>query len=115
MSLTTDYNDLLQRRDVICRSLANLGDLRPGSLKSRYRQCGKPNCHCAQPGDPGHGPSWFLSRLVKGKMHSRAIPAEALARTRAQLAECQRLRALTAELIEVSDRLCQAQLAAGLP
>ncbi len=113
MSHTANYNDLLQRRDALCQSLANLGELRPGSLKSRYRKCGKPNCHCAQPGDPGHGPNWFLSRLVKGKMHTRAIPVEALARTREQLAECQRLRALTAELIEVSDRLCQAQLAGG--
>ena len=111
MSHTADYHELLQRRDALCHALANLGELRPGSLKSRYRKCGKPNCHCAQPGDPGHGPNWFLSRVVKGKMHSRAIPAGALERTREQLAECQRLRALTAELIEISDRLCQAQLA----
>lgn len=110
MAHTADYQDLLQRREALCRALANLGELRPGSLKSRYRKCGKPNCHCAQPGDPGHGPNWFLSRVVQGKMHTRAIPVKALERTREQLAECQRLRALTAELIEISDRLCQARL-----
>lgn len=113
MSHTADCHDLLQRREALCQAPANPGELRPGSLKSRYRKCGKPNCHCAQPGDPGHGPNRFLARVVKGKMHSRAVPVGALARTREQLAECRRLRALTAELTGVSDRLCQAQPAGG--
>ena len=88
-----------------------IGDLRAGSLKPRYRKCGKPTCHCAREGDPGHGPQWSVSRLVKGKMHSRAVPVEALEQTRRQVAECRRLRALVAELIEVSDALSEQRLA----
>ena len=65
----------------------------------RYRKCGKPGCHCAAEGDPGHGPNRVLTARVDGK------PL-----TRAQIAECKRLRALTAELIEVSEGLCQSRL-----
>ena len=110
MPLSSDYENLRRRRDEIRQSLADIGDLRPGSLKSRYRKCGKPHCHCARASDPGHGPHWSLSRLIKGKMHSRAIPADAVEETRQQVDECRRLRELTKELIEVSERLCQERL-----
>ncbi len=69
-----DHHSLLRRRDELHQALASIGDLRPGSLKTRYRKCGKRNCHRAREGDPGHGRHWSLSRLVKGRMHSRAIP-----------------------------------------
>ena len=92
--------------------LASLGDLRPGSLFERYRKCGKPGCHCARDGDPGHGPNWVLTSRVNGLPLTRAIPREAVAETRAQIDEYQRLRALTAELVEVSEGLCHARLTA---
>ena len=68
MPLPPSFEQLMARRDEIRQDLASatLGDLRPGSLKPRYRKCGKPNCHCAREGDPGHGPKWVLSREVKG-------------------------------------------------
>lgn len=115
MPLPAHHHALLERRDEIRHALAHIGDLRPGSLKSRYRKCGKSNCHCAREGDPGHGPQWSLSRLVKGKMHSRAIPVHALEDTQRQVEECHRLRELTKELIEVSDQICDAQLHAHRP
>ena len=59
------------------RQLASLGDLRPGSLVARFK-CGKPNCHCAAEGAPGHGPSWSLTRGVRGKTVTRVIPADAV-------------------------------------
>ncbi len=105
-------DSLLRRREQIRTELASIGDLRPGSLKSRFRRCGKPSCRCAREGHPGHGPSWFLSRIVKGKMHCRGIPAHALAETRRQVVECGRLRELTRELMEVSDRICDFRLQA---
>lgn len=107
-----DVLTLETRRRELLEAIAGIGDLRAGSLKPRYRKCGKPNCHCAAEGDPGHGPYWSISRLIKGKMHSRAVPAEAVVLTRRQVRECRRLRALTAELIEVSDSLCERRLAA---
>ena len=107
-----DLKGLEARREAIRRELAAIGDLRPGSLFKRYRKCGKPGCHCAREGDPGHGPNWVLTSRVNGRPLTRAIPREAVARTRAQIDEYKRLRALTAELVEVSEGLCHARLAA---
>ena len=109
---SSDLDSLLRRRDAIRRQLASIGELRPGSLTSRYRRCGKSYCRCAREGDPGHGPHWFLSRMVKGKMHCRGIPRRALDDTQRQVAECRRLRDLTRELMEVSDTICQIRLRA---
>lgn len=78
-----------------------------------YRRCGKPTCSCADKQHPGHGPYWLLTRKVAGKTRSRSIPASQVAATQAQIAECQRLRHLVAELIDVSDDLCQSRLKQG--
>lgn len=103
---------LLQQRSQLQQAIADLGDFRPGQLTGRFRRCGKPNCHCANPDDPGHGPSWSLTRVVAGKTVTRVIPAgPAVAATQAQLDEYRRFRALTHELVEVSTALCDARLA----
>lgn len=108
----TDLDTLLQRRDALRRELARVGDLRAGSLHSRFRKCGKANCHCARQNDPGHGPSWFLQRHVGKKVQQRAIPAHALDATRRQVAERLRLQELTRELVEVNERICHLRLLA---
>ncbi len=41
------------------------------------------------------------------------IPLAAVEQTRAQIVECQRLRRLAGELIEVSEGFCDARLQAG--
>ena len=38
------------------RELGQVGDFRRGSLNEVRRKCGKPNCACAAPDHPGHGP-----------------------------------------------------------
>ncbi len=101
------------RRQHLLQQLAALGDLRPGSLVQTYRKCGKPNCACAQSDQHKHGPYWMLTRKVGRTTRTRAIPAAAVEATRAQIAECQRLRQLVAELIEASEQACQAQLEAA--
>ena len=53
---------LRDRRARLRTDLAQVGDLRPGSLVERYRRCGKSTCHCAHKGATGHGPSWSLTR-----------------------------------------------------
>jgi len=112
---TTDEKVLVleQRRAQVKDEIAAVGDLRPGSLVERYRRCGKPGCHCAGEGAQGHGPSWSLTREVKGKTRTRVIPAEAVPRTREQIAEYQRLRGLVRELVETSEQLCDARLGTG--
>ena len=46
---------------------------------------------------------------------ARSIPAAAVERTHLHIAEYKRLRALTAELAEVNDQLCQALPVQGKP
>ena len=106
--------ELARRREALKRDLAGIGDMRPGSLVGRYRKCGKASCHCAATGSAGHGPSWSLTREVEGKTVTKIIPpGAAVERTRVQIAEYRRFRALTREVVEVSEKLCDAQLAAG--
>jgi hypothetical protein len=106
--------EFVRRREALKKDLAGIGDMRPGSLVGRYRKCGKPNCHCAGAGSVGHGPSWSLTREVEGKTVTKIIsPGAAVEQTRAQIAEYRRFRALTRELVEVSEKRCDAQLASG--
>ena len=110
MTPSPELSELGRRRRQIQDQLAALDDLRAGSLTPRYRKCGKPTCHCAAEGDPGHGPSWSLTWTVEGKTQTRIIPVQAVEQTQAQIAEYRRARALTRELFEVSTRLCDVQL-----
>ena len=103
---------LEQRRVELKVKLGEAGDLRPGSLVERYRRCGKAGCHCAGEGAEGHGPSWSLTREVGGKTITRVIPPDAVARTRAQIDEYRRFRGIVRELVETSEQLCDAMLAA---
>lgn len=92
--------------------IARIGDMRPGSLVERYRKCGKPTCHCAQPGSPGHGPAFMVTHEVEGKTVTHAIPAgPAVEQTRQQIEEYKRFRSLTRELVDTSEQICEARLA----
>ena len=108
-------SELIVQRESIKTQIGELGDLRAGSLKDRFRKCGKPNCHCAEPGDVGHGPSWSLTHGEKGKTVTKIIPAAVVPQTREQLAEYQRLRGLTQELVAVSEKICDARILDGKP
>lgn len=101
----------LERRwEEVRAALGAVGELRPGALVGRYRPCGKPTCHCARPGDPGHGPCWSLTRGVGGKTVTKVIPAAAVERTQRQIAEHRRFRDLVRELVEVGEQLCEERL-----
>lgn len=110
MTTTTPLDELDAERKQLLARIAALGDLRPGSLSSSYVTCGKSNCRCAQSPEHRHGPHWLLTYTVAGKTRTRSIPAAELEATRAQIAECRRLRELVAKLIEVSADLCQGRL-----
>jgi hypothetical protein len=106
----TSLSELEAQRERLKLRLSGLGDLRPGSLTERYRKCGKPNCHCAQPGQTGHGPSWSLTHDVKGKTATRIIPEALVPQTREQIAEYRRLRDLTRDLVEVNEKICEVRI-----
>ena len=98
---------LVAERSSLLSQFAALGDLRAGSICAVARRCGKPSCHCAKPGDPGHEPQIRLTRRVAGKTvaESFASPA-AWRKAQAEIDEYQRLQQLSAELIAVNEKIC---------
>lgn len=114
--MPTFLEQLQAQRATLKTALAHIGDMRPGSLVGRFRSCGKPTCHCAKSGSPGHGPSYSLTREVAGKTITKIIPSgPAVEQTRQQIAEYQRFRELARELVAVSEEVCNAQLHALIP
>jgi len=59
--------ELETRRAGLYERLAAIGDFRRGSISENYRRCGKPNCACARPDHPGHGPRFLWTRTVAGR------------------------------------------------
>jgi hypothetical protein len=101
-------------RERLKDKLAQVEDMRPGSLVERFRKCGKATCHCAQPASEAHGPSWSLTRAVGGKTVTKVIPAgSAVEQTKAQIAEYRRFRKLIQEPIELSVQICDQKLREG--
>ncbi|HUD98335.1 MAG TPA: DUF6788 family protein [Bryobacteraceae bacterium] len=108
--LPQSLDDLQRERSRLQGALTQMDDLRPGSLVARFRKCGKPTCHCAKPDSPGHGPSYSLTREVESKTVTKIIPPSAVEQTQRQIAECKRFRDLTRDFVEVSEKVCDAQL-----
>ena len=103
-------DDLQIKRSKLQVALTEVNDLRPGSLVPRFRKCGKPTCHCAKPDSPGHGPSYSLTRELEGKTVTKIIPPSAVEQTQRQIAEYKRFRDLARDFVEVSEKVCDAQL-----
>ena len=104
--------ELERRREELYRELAQVGDFRRGSLNEVRRRCGKPNCACAAPGHPGHGPQWNLTRKAGGgtrTVHLR--PGPELEKARREVAEYERFRDLVGQVTEVNEAICAARLA----
>jgi len=101
---------LESRRAEILRSIANLDDMRPGSIVGAVWRCGKPNCHCARANDPGHGPNLRLTYKWHGKTVTEALPTSAAVRKAEQeIAEFRNYQQLSRELVEVSEQVCRAR------
>lgn len=102
--------DLEQRRTELVLGFSRLGDLRPGSVTAIIRRCGKPTCHCAQPDDPGHGPTMRLTRKVQGKSVSEALPNPvAVRKAEMEVAEFRRYQELNRSFLEVNLKICKAR------
>ena len=96
------------RRTELLRSIANLNDMRPGSIVGAIWRCRKPNCHCAQPDDPGHGPIMRLTYKWRGKTVTEALPSPAAVRkTEQEIAEFRNYQQLSRELVNVSEQVCR--------
>lgn len=112
MDQGADLQELLVKKEQILSEITQLADFRPGSLVERYRRCGKPYCHCAKTGDKGHGPSYSLTRSVKGKTITKIIPKEEVERTRQQIKEYHRFQEMIGALVDTNEKICDIQLEA---
>ena len=98
---------LESQRGRVLEQFAELGDLRPGSIVAVHRRCGKPNCHCARPKDPGHGPDLRLTYKVQGKTVTQALPhAAAVRRVEREIGEFRKFEQLSDEFIQVNQKIC---------
>jgi hypothetical protein len=95
------------RRAAVQSQIAQLGDMRSGSITGTGGRCGNPHCHCHRAEDPGHGPYFRLTRKVKGKTVTETFSSPAsLAKAQREVAECQRFRELGDQLLEVNEQIC---------
>src|ERR1017187_472224 len=98
---------LEHQRVNIATQIAALGDLRCGSITSTSGRCGKPNCYCHQPKDPGHGPNLRLTFKINGKTVTESLPDQpATRKAERENAEFRKLQDLDKELIEVNPKSC---------
>jgi len=97
-----------QRREAIAQQIAQLGDLRPGSITSTSGRCGKPECRCHQPGQPGHGPNLRLTYKVDGKTISESLPTPAaIHKAEREVAEFRKFQRLSRQFVEANSEVCR--------
>lgn len=107
-------SELEAERDRLYAQLAAVGDFRRGSVSENWRRCGKPNCACAQPGHPGHGPRMLWTRSEsRGKTVGRQLAAGEVDKVRGEIARHAEFTEISRKIVEVNERICEARPAAG--
>jgi len=106
--------ELEAERDRLYAQLNRVGDFRRGSVTENWRKCGKPNCTCARPGHPGHGPRFLWTRSAgRRKTVGRQLAAAEVEKVRAEVARHAEFTAISEQVAEGSERICEARPAAG--
>jgi hypothetical protein len=112
--MTETLPRLENQRGQVVQEIARWGDFRRGSITSITGRCGKANCRCHQPGHPGHGPNFRLTRKVRGKTVSETFSSPAaLRKAQREVAEFHKFQALSQALVEVNERICQLRPVEG--
>jgi hypothetical protein len=106
--MSIPLTELETRRAAIQSQVAQLGDMRSGSITSTGGRCGNPNCRCHRPGASSHGPFYRLTRKVNGRTVTETFSSPAaLAKARREVAEYHRFRELGGQLLEVNEEICR--------
>ena len=102
--------ELERRRADIARQIAQLSDLRAGSITTTFGCCGKPDCRCHRPNQPAHGPNWRLTYKVRGKTVTESLPTPAAIRkAESEVAEFRKFQQLRQQFVEVNSRICRSR------
>jgi hypothetical protein len=105
---------LESQRVQVLQGIAGLGDFGRGSITSITGRCGKANCRCHLPGQPGHGPNFRLTRKEQGKTISKTFSTPAaLRKAQREVAEFHRFQALARLLVEVNEKICRLRPVEG--
>ena len=107
-----DRKALALQREIerIKKELAELGDLRPGSLSKQYNVCGKPACRCKASPPVKHGPYYQVSYTRKGRSSSMFVRGGQVTRVQQQLKNYTKLRRLVDRWIEAGAELSNLRL-----
>jgi hypothetical protein len=97
-------------RDGLHAQLAAVGDFRRRSVSENYRKCGKPNCACADPEHPGHGPRFLWTRSAgRRRTTGRQLAADEVGKVRAEIARHAEFEEISTQIVEVNERICEAR------
>ena len=98
---------LEQQRADLQQEIAQLGDMRSGSITTTSGRCGNPNCHCHRPGEPAHGPYSRLTRKENGKTVTETFASTAtLRKAQREVDAYHRFRELSRTLLAVNEQIC---------
>lgn len=98
---------------TIKRKIAEIGDIRPGSLSEQYNVCGNPSCRCKANPPQKHGPYFKLTATRKGKSTCRFVKEWELSIIEDQIKNFKRLRTLVDEWIELGTQIADLRLTHG--
>jgi hypothetical protein len=106
--------ELEAERDRLYVQLSMVRDFRRGSVSENWRKCGKPNCACAAPDHPGHGPRFLWTRSEgRRKKVGRQLAAGEVEKVRREIARHAEFTATVEQISEVNEAICEARPAAG--
>jgi hypothetical protein len=107
--------ELQAERDRLYAQLSMVGDFRRGSVSENYRKCGKPNCACAQPDHPGHGPRFLWTRSAgRRKTVGRQLAVAEVEKVRREVARHVEFAAISEQIAEVNEKICEVGPAEGM-
>ena len=107
--------ELEARRDRLYAQLAGVGDFRRGSVSENWRKCGRPNCACAIPDHPGHGPRFLWTRTARGRgTVGRQLAAAEVEKVRREVTRHAEFTAISEQIAEVNEKICETRPVAGL-
>ena len=94
-------------RDTVLKEMAQIGDMRRGSITETFRTCGKSNCACSQANHPGHGPYYAFTTKVAGKTKSVQLRAGSrLRKFEREVDAYRRFKTLSEQLLELNEAIC---------
>jgi hypothetical protein len=102
--------ELEKRRGALFEALAQIGDLRRGSISEAYRRCGKPSCACTAADHPGHGPFYAFTRKEAGKTKTIQLrEGPRLAKLEREVGAYHEFQATCEKLVDVNEAICEAR------